>query len=206
MNCEDEIQDFNKKPVFMGADVNALYPSMNQVATSELAFQAVLNSDIEYTGIDYQSLLVYLKLVLGDGELRKLGLGHVIPYKKEPDGSNSLLLKKNRRMDSWVIYTDKLNEKDKRCLIAAMVKTAVIIMGRTTCYSFGGTLYLQRSGAGIGLRGSASLAKVSMGLWDQAWANVMLSWGIRCKIYMRYIDDLRIYAYPMVMVAIRLGI
>ena len=25
----------------------------------------------------------------------------------------------------------------------------------------------------------------------------MSKWGIRCKIYMRYIDDLRIFAYPI---------
>ena len=25
----------------------------------------------------------------------------------------------------------------------------------------------------------------------------MYSWGIKCKLYMRYIDDLRLYAYPL---------
>ena len=79
----------------------------------------------------------------------------------------------------------------------AMVKIAVITMSQTTCYSFGGILYRQVSGAGIGLRGSACLAKITMGQWDQAWAEVMMSWGIKCKIFMRYIDDLRIYVYPL---------
>ena len=64
----DEIQDFNKTPIFMGGDVKALYPSMDQTATSELAFEAVLESGIEYTGIDYELLLIYLKLVIGDVE------------------------------------------------------------------------------------------------------------------------------------------
>ena len=82
-------------------------------------------------------------------------------------------------------------------MIATIVKIATITMMMTTCYTFGGLIFLQTSGAGIGLRGSASLAKVTMGLWDQRWARVMISWGIRCKIFLRYIDDLRIYMYPL---------
>ena len=105
--------------------------------------------------------------------------------------------KKNRDKSNWVLNIEALSGRDKRYMVAAMLKIAIITMSRTTCYSFGGSLYLQRAGAGIGLRGSASLAKVSMGKWDQAWADIMYSWGIKCRIYMRYIDDLRIYAYPI---------
>ena len=197
LDCRQEIQDFNRTPVFIGGDVNALYPSMNQVASAELAFEAVLRSDVEYTGIDYRFLLVYLTLVLGETELKKMGLAHVIPWKKEKDESNSLMVKKNRDMNGWIFNLEQLSERDKRYLVASMIKTAVITMSRTTCYSFGGSLYLQCAGAGIGLRGSACLAKICMGIWDQAWAEIMLSWGIKCKIYMRYIDDIRIYAYPI---------
>ena len=81
--------------------------------------------------------------------------------------------------------------------IATMIKISVILMSKTTCYSFGGALYIQRSGAGIGLRASAYLAKITIGSWDQAWAEIMYSWGLKCKLYMRYIDDLRLYAYPI---------
>ena len=165
----------------MGADVRALYPSMDQTATSELAFEAVINSQIEFSGIDYELLVIYLKLVLGDIELRRLGLGHLIPHKKQPDDSNSLLTKKNREKQNWDFHLNKPNERDKKYMVAAMVKIAVIVMSKTSCYSFGGDLFLQFSGAGIGLRGSASLAKVTMGMWDKAWARLMYSWGIRSK-------------------------
>ena len=194
---EKEIQDFNKKPVLIGADVKALYPSMDQDATSELAFRAVLESDVQYTGIDYRYLMVYLKLVLGDTEMRRIGLSHALPAKLDPDESDSLLTKKNRDLSNWRIPIDALSEKDKRLAIATMIKISVIVMSKTTCYSFGGSLYIQRTGAGIGLRASACLAKITMGSWDQAWAEIMFSWGIRCKLYMRYIDDLRLYAYPI---------
>ena len=104
---------------------------------------------------------------------------------------------KNIDINNWIVDISLLSERDKRYMVAAMIKMAVIVMGKTTCYSFGGLLYLQTSGAGIGLRGSASLAKGTMGLWDKAWAQIMHSWGIRVKLYMRYIDDLRIYVFPI---------
>ena len=129
--------------------------------------------------------------------MRKIGLGHVVPTKLEPDESNSLLVKKNRELYNWRIPLDELNDVDKRIALATMIKIAVIIMSKTTCYSFGGLLYIQLAGAGIGLRASACLAKITMGKWDQAWASVMYSWGIKCKLYMRYIDDLRLYVYPI---------
>ena len=68
----------------MGGDVKALYPSMDPVGTSELAFKAALDNPIEYKGINYDLLLIYLSLILGESEMRKLGLGHVIPRKKKP--------------------------------------------------------------------------------------------------------------------------
>ena len=58
-------------------------------------------------------------------------------------------------------------------MVAAMVKVATLVMMMTTCYTFAGKIYLQTSGAGFGLRGSACLAKVTMGLWDIRWARVM---------------------------------
>ena len=66
-----------------------------------------------------------------------------------------------------------------------------------TCYTFGGLIYLQSDGAGIGLRGSAAQAKIVMGLWDQRWAKLMCSWKFLAKIFVRYIDDIRIYGYPV---------
>ena len=104
-----------------------------------------------------------MKLVLGDIELRRLGLAHLIPRKRKADDSNSLMTGKNRDKNAWEINTDQMTERDKRYMYAAMIKTAVIVMSKSTCYSFGGDLFLQLSGAGIGLTGSACLAKVA---WD----------------------------------------
>ena len=70
-------------------------------------------------------------------------------------------------------------------------------MMSSTCYSFGGSIFLQKSGAGIGLRGSAAQAKVTMAMWDRRWASVMSSWSIIAQIFIRYIDDMRILLHPI---------
>ena len=58
-------------------------------------------------------LLIYLKLVIGDVELRRMGLGRFIPVKRDPDDSNSLITSKNRDKSSWEVNTDGLNESEK---------------------------------------------------------------------------------------------
>ena len=90
---------------------------------------------------------------------------------------------------------DKLDESIKTGMVAAMLKIATLTMMYTTCYSFGGNLYRQKSGAGIGLRGSAALAKITMAFWDQNWSLMMTISGFKSKLFLRYIDDLRVYCY-----------
>ena len=67
----------------------------------------------------------------------------------------------------------------------------------STCYSFGGEIFKQVSGAGIGLRASACMAKLLMGMLDKMWAQTQISWNLVVAIYLRYIDDLRVYIYPI---------
>ena len=90
-----------------------------------------------------------------------------------------------------------MKENEKRTMVALMIKLSVIVIMNTTCYSFGGELFLQSSGAGIGLRASACIAKIIMGLIDRMWASVNSSFGLIMAIYLRYIDDLRSYMFPI---------
>ena len=90
-----------------------------------------------------------------------------------------------------------MNEDDKRTMVALRIKLSVLVIMNTTCYSFRGELFLQTSGAGIGLMASACIAKIIMGLVDNLWANVNLSFGLKMAIYMRFIDDLPSYMFPI---------
>merc|ERR1711873_308653 len=78
-----------------------------------------------------------------------------------------------------------------------MLKVAILALMDRTCYSFGGHIYKQMWGAGIGLRASACMAKIVMGLIDRMWADVQLTWDLRIYLYFRYIDDLRLFMHPI---------
>ena len=59
------LQDFSVRPLFLGGDAVALYPSMDIVGTPEVVTQAVIDSKVEFKNIDYKRLLIYLFLLLG---------------------------------------------------------------------------------------------------------------------------------------------
>ena len=50
----------------------ALYPSLEQTETAALVAQAVYDSDVEITGVDYEMLSVYLFLMLGEGGMEEV--------------------------------------------------------------------------------------------------------------------------------------
>ena len=88
-------------------------------------------------------------------------------------------------------------EKVKRKMLGLFVQTLTMILMSSHCYSFGGRLYLQRGGAGIGLRASACLARIIMCSWDAQWAKMQLDCGLLALIFIRYVDDLRLYVFPL---------
>ena len=82
-------------------------------------------------------------------------------------------------------------------MLTLLVKICTLVLMESTFYTFGGRIWKQAAGAGIGLRASACLAKLLMGILDKRWAQVQDSWGILCQILVRYIDDIRIYMFPI---------
>ena len=78
-------------------------------------------------------------------------------------------------MSSWDFSGVKISSQDKTELIARMVQIMVLVMTGSTCYKFGGRIFRQRSGLGIGLRGSAALARLVMIKWDRIWGKLQKS-------------------------------
>ena len=76
------IQDYYEKAVFIGGDAVALYPSMDAIGTSELVYQAVLNSEVEFKSIQYEWLILYIYLMLGDEKMGEIELSKFIPKRK----------------------------------------------------------------------------------------------------------------------------
>ena len=169
-DSEKIIQDFTKEPVLIGADVQALYPNLDGLCVAKIAANAVRETKVKFSGINYYFLTVYLLLVLGFEGMHRNGLGECIPRRKKKSNARSLASLNNRDMNNWDFTKVKLTPDLKIELLAMMIQVAVLAMTSTTCYSFAGNLYKQKKGLGIGLRASACLARICMCKWDQLWS------------------------------------
>ena len=181
------------KYLLIGGDVAALYPSLDQTETAYITAKAVQESGLTFSGIDYETMSVYLALTIGIEGMRDWGVGHCYPTKKIDSSSESLSSKSNRDCSSWEYHTYDLNATDRRNMLAAMIHVATLVLMKSSCYTFGGHIFLQQSGAGIGLRASACAAKVVMAVWDICWAKCQKACGLKVNVFMRYIDDIRVY-------------
>ena len=103
----------------------------------------------------------------------------------------------NKDMNMWDFSKCTFNEKQKTTMRALMIQIMVLIMTNTTCYSFGGQVFRQKNGLGIGLRGSAALARLTMCKWDSAWGRLQKNLGLNVQCFFRYVDDIRFYLKPL---------
>ena len=142
--------------------------------------------------------MVYILLIIGPGEMSKVGLAEYIPKKKKKSESTSLASTVNKDINNWDFsHIKPPDEKAKRNMVAIMVQIMVIVLTATTCYKFAGVIYRQKQGLGIGLRGSAALARITMCAWDRTWGKLQLILGLTVQIFCRYVDDLRFYLRPI---------
>ena len=171
---------------------------MNKVTTGSVIYEAVKTSNINFEGIDYNRLAVYLLLSMGPGGMLKCGLEECIPVRKENySNANSLTAKYNRDMSNWICKEYNYNEKNKREMLARLIQLETIALMSSSCYSFGGDIFLQQDGAGIGERGSACVAKTVMSVWDKWWAQKQTEGGLISPLFIRYVDDVRVYIFPL---------
>ena len=46
--------------VVCGADVIALYPNLKMTEAAQLCYEAILETDIDFDGVDYQEIAIYI--------------------------------------------------------------------------------------------------------------------------------------------------
>ena len=89
-----------------------------------------------------------------------------------------------------------LEEWEKKEIIGTVVEIATKAMFQLHFYTFGGRLFHQRGGGPIGLRGTCSISRVVMQMFDMRWKNVLLEHGITTWLLARYMDDARAFLQP----------
>ena len=89
----------------------------------------------------------------------------------------------------------RLRRDEKRLLIATVLELAAMFTHHF--YEFGGRRYRQMEGGPIGLRGTCTLARLVMQVYDRRWMSTVEEGGISMKLYMRYMDDGRKFLQPL---------
>ena len=195
--CNQDLQDTGAKPIMVGCDVVGLYPNLDPICVAELTAQAVRKSNVKFSAINYSFLIIYLVLTLGSDQMQRLGLGKVIPKNKGKEKIRSLAASQNRNLENWDFENVKLDDTVRRNLVALMLHVMVLLLTSTTCYRFGGKIYKQTDGLGIGLRASAAIARLVMVTWDQTWGALQRRLGLVVLLFCRYVDDVRVYLKPI---------
>ena len=201
--ASDMVQDRSKPMVIIGADVDALYPSLEADEVAAVCYQSVMDSEVSYEGVDYLEAVRYLALNMTEQECRLSPLRRVIPYRRGKTGTRPGITGSGPMgptrgdTEQWVFRRVTLTENEKRMIIALVIRISVKVMFRSHIYTFGGKLYLQKNGGPIGLRGTCAIARVAMSDWDKRWLRRLEEWRIILEEDSRYMDDIRVFMYPL---------
>ena len=107
------------------AGMVGLYPNLDPICVAELTAQAVKKSNVKFSAVNYSFLIIYLTLTLGSDQMQRLGLGRFIPKNKGKENIRSLAASQNRNLENWEFENVKLDDTDRRNLVALMLQVMV---------------------------------------------------------------------------------
>ena len=177
-----------------GTDVEALFPSLRDVESARIVREAVIKSEADIENFDCNAALKYLYIVGGPAHLKEIGLGKISPRWTGPRPDLLSVGGECGHSDQkWFFPRKNYTNKEEKVIASRVLELAVLVCMGTHAYSFCGHLYLQREGGPIGMRFTASLANLVMKMWDCYFTNLAIESGIKILLYVRYVDDCRVF-------------
>ena len=212
--AETTIREAGWSDTMVGSlDVQALYPSLHHEDSAEIVANFVKESSLELLGIDFCSCQVFLASNLSEQEVKKEGLGSLLPKRMHrmgarPDSTMLELGKKKlegkgqveveaemekQDCSKWR-HTDvsALSDVDKRVLISKVVKVAILNVFHNHMYQFAGVTFRQLLGAPIGLRLTSVIATIIMDVWVKRFLASIMDAGVRVHLLAKYVDDINV--------------
>jgi hypothetical protein len=201
------IQDKSKTMEVVGADVEALYPSLSEIQVAEIIYKAIMETEVGFRGINYLEGAKYIVLNSTAKECRISPLKRILPIRRHDNGTRPGITGEDPigphpgDQNQWSFPPNvRLTTREKRMIIATVMKIAVLVLFRTHVYEFGGKFFLQRKGGPIGLRSTCCIARIVMLWWDEKLLSLIAKNNLTLEQKARYMDDIRLWLY-----AIRLG-
>ena len=178
--------------VVIGADVTALYPSLDVEKSAKICEEEVINTIINYHNVDWEYAMTYLKITMSEKELEERGLSKYAPERKGKRGQN-IGVKARPDLSKWNHPKGAPTRQEIKKMVGAMTKVAIETVMRNHVYAFNGVVFVQESGGPIGLECTCSIAKVVMGVWDRRIKKRLRKLGLSIRGLGRYVDDVRIF-------------
>ena len=190
-----------QEKVIIASDLVALYPSVTSSLAGECTFQAVLESEVTFHGVQYRELAKYVAMNCERVEVVRAGLAGVVPRRDKAKGPKPGVGGQHaqgphcgRDDFRWrfpVADYNVISEADKRKLMAKGLEVAVRTMYDTHLFSWGGRVYHQLHGGPIGLRGSGSSCRITCNLMDRHVMKELEAIKNIPKVNYRFVDDTR---------------
>ena len=200
---EEDLQNFEVPQVIIGADVEALYPSLDTEECARIVKAETLRSKIRWNDLDYLEGARFIALNRTADWCRQSDLRRVLPVRRGKTGSRPGVRGKGPMgrgrgdQEQWMFPNITLTEEEKRKITAEVWRIVTEVMFKNHLYTFGGRTYRQRSGGPIGLRGTCAIARLIMCSWDRDWTTMMEERRVKLWRYMRYMDDARVFMPPI---------
>ena len=206
------IRDSGINDAMVGSlDVQALYPSLDQLGSSKAVEDFIMQSKVEMIGVDYRAVQVYLASNLSEQEVKDEGLVGLVPARlakmgPRPGKTTTELRQKKKVLDKgkeeeetaqqdskWApTNLEQLTEEQKMILVSKMLRLAVLNIFRNHMYQFGGVTFRQLKGAPIGLRLTSIIARIVMDQWLLKFLAILDQAGVEVYMAAKYVDDVNV--------------
>ena len=199
----EDLQDYTTPMVIIGSDVVQLYPNLDIDQVVDVVEREVMETKLEWNDIDYLEASRYVALNWSEERCKKSGLRRILPSRRWKTGTRPGLRgtgpQGGERGDTeqWIFRNVKLTKHEKRLLVGTVVKIATEAMFKNHYYGFGGKIFHQREGGPIDLRGTCSIARLVMQVFDVKWESKLRRVGLMMWLYGRYMDDGRSFMQPV---------
>ena len=183
--------------VIIGADVVNHYPSLDKTLSARTAKQAMLETDVQFSGVNYREAARYCALEMSETEIRMSKLRRIIPTRRYSKGTRPSIigpLPLGPSTDDdcqWVFPKRNITNEDKKLLLATVMEIAVRTVFETHVYQFAGKMYHQQQGGPIGLRATGAISRIVMADWDGRLLQQLLTAGLAVEEAARYVPQVQ---------------
>ena len=153
-------QDLNPEDlILLGADVVALFPSLDTSEVAKEVMQEILESDLKIQEVEWKDLARYIAMNMDGSEVKNLRLDRLIPVRKYSRGPRPGITSKEAKAkdtddeeSKWEFPYPDAEPVDWEVtkLVAYAIQIAVEVVFNNYLYSFAGHTYRQVKGGPIG--------------------------------------------------------